>query len=54
MPLATTDQVSLGQELEKGFDPATAKTEADRCLQCGLICYLRENTDDRQHAEAVG
>ncbi len=26
-------------ELETGFTEAMAKAEADRCLQCGLICY---------------
>lgn len=31
-------------ELEKGFTPEQAKTEANRCLQCGLICYL--HTDE--------
>ena len=34
MPLAPE-----GVEIEKGFDKAQAKVEADRCLQCGLICY---------------
>ncbi|RJP75987.1 MAG: electron transporter RnfB [Desulfobacteraceae bacterium] len=27
------------QEIEKGLDENMAKAEADRCLQCGLICY---------------
>ncbi len=27
------------EELEKGYTEKMAKTEADRCLQCGLICY---------------
>jgi hypothetical protein len=30
-----------------GFDEPTAKKEAARCLQCGLICYRRE---DAAHA----
>ena len=34
MPLAPE-----GVEIEKGFDKAQAMAEADRCLQCGLICY---------------
>jgi len=28
-------------ELEKGLDEHTARKEAGRCLQCGLICYRR-------------
>ena len=28
-----------GVELELGLDEAAARREADRCLQCGLICY---------------
>jgi formate dehydrogenase beta subunit len=54
MPLAAADQVSLGSPLEKGFDAATAKTEADRCLQCGLICYLHEEADAAQLEAASG
>ena len=54
MPLAAADQVSLGNSLEKGFDAAAAKTEADRCLQCGLICYLHEEADSNQIEAASG
>ena len=53
MPLATADQVSLGKELEEGFDPKAAKTEADRCLQCGLICYEHTAPPAREE-ESVG
>jgi formate dehydrogenase beta subunit len=42
MPTADADQVARGMELEQGFDASAARTEADRCLQCGLICYRRE------------
>lgn len=42
MPLASESEVSKGAELEQGYDAAKAQSEADRCLQCGLICYLRE------------
>jgi hypothetical protein len=28
-------------ELEKGLDEHTARKEAGRCLQCGLICYRK-------------
>jgi hypothetical protein len=30
--------------LEVGFDEDAARREADRCLQCGLICYLHSGT----------
>lgn len=39
MPLACAAD-GPNAELEKGFTPEQAKIEADRCLQCGLICYL--------------
>jgi hypothetical protein len=42
MPLAGESEASKGAELEQGYDAAKAQSEADRCLQCGLICYLRE------------
>lgn len=35
MPLSLKE----GEELEKGFSETTARAEAARCLQCGLICY---------------
>jgi formate dehydrogenase beta subunit len=52
MPLAEAGQVAQGVEIEKGFSPEEAKAEADRCLQCGLICYLRESQTTMK--EAVG
>jgi len=42
MPLADAGQTAQDLELEKGFSPDAAKAEAERCLQCGLICYLRD------------
>jgi NADPH-dependent glutamate synthase beta subunit-like oxidoreductase len=39
MPLADRRDLAQRKELEKGFDAPKAKTEADRCLRCGLICY---------------
>jgi formate dehydrogenase beta subunit len=44
MPLADEGQVARGMELERGFGPDAAQSEASRCLQCGLICYRREST----------
>jgi len=43
MPLAGQEAMAIGQELEKGFTAEMAKAESERCLQCGLICYAREN-----------
>jgi formate dehydrogenase beta subunit len=54
MPLANEGQIVLGMELEKGFDAAKAQSEAERCLQCGLICYRRESVTEEKQAVAVG
>jgi formate dehydrogenase (NADP+) beta subunit len=40
MPLRSPKMAGDALELEKGFDEKTARKEADRCLQCGLICYM--------------
>jgi len=42
MPLSTPLELAAGRELEKGFSDAAAQNEAQRCLQCGLICYLHD------------
>ena len=39
MPLCSPKEREACRELEKGFSEDTAKDEAARCLQCGLICY---------------
>jgi len=39
MPLCSQRQQLESSEIELGFDEAAARSEADRCLQCGLICY---------------
>ncbi len=39
MPLANAVELAAGNEKEKGFSEEMARREADRCLQCGLICY---------------
>ncbi|GBC59565.1 electron transporter RnfB [Desulfonema ishimotonii] len=41
MPLATPRELAETGVLEKGFTEQMAIEEADRCLQCGLICYER-------------
>ncbi len=55
MPLSTPAQLTQGRELEKGLTPQTAQAESDRCLQCGLICYLHDETesDDSPTATAA-
>jgi NADPH-dependent glutamate synthase beta subunit-like oxidoreductase len=42
MPASSKISIAKGAELEKGYTAAQAKDESKRCLQCGLICYLRE------------
>jgi len=51
MPLAGENQIARGAELEQGFDEETARKESNRCLQCGLICYLRQSKDAKTEAE---
>jgi NADPH-dependent glutamate synthase beta subunit-like oxidoreductase len=41
MPLCDQQDLDRCKELELGFDEHTARFEAGRCLQCGLICYRR-------------
>jgi hypothetical protein len=41
MPICGSEDRETSNELEKGFSEETAKEEASRCLQCGLICYER-------------
>ncbi|MDY6831581.1 MAG: FAD-dependent oxidoreductase [Thermodesulfobacteriota bacterium] len=39
MPLRSDAEVAAGMEREAGFSEAAARTEAERCLKCGIICY---------------
>ena len=39
MPMAAPRELDQTGQLELGFDEDTARKEASRCLQCGLICY---------------
>jgi NADPH-dependent glutamate synthase beta subunit-like oxidoreductase len=48
MPLCSQEQQLESSEIELGFDAAAARSEADRCLQCGLICY--QQTQQMQKA----
>ncbi len=42
MVLRSNTETARGKELEAGFSPEAAVQEAERCLQCGLICYERD------------
>ncbi|MBI5062248.1 MAG: hypothetical protein HZB87_01915 [Desulfatitalea sp.] len=54
MPLSDEKQIAQGHELERGFTAAMAKTEAERCLRCGLICYRREQENLTQRVAISG
>ncbi len=49
MPLSSGQDEAAPEELELGFTQEMAKAEAERCLQCGLICYKRSNLDIMPH-----
>jgi NADPH-dependent glutamate synthase beta subunit-like oxidoreductase len=48
MPVCAPKDLTEGGELELGFDETAALREADRCLQCGLICYLQSDSDTKK------
>lgn len=42
MPVNNLPDPATGRyELEKGFSEENARKESNRCLQCGLICYVK-------------
>jgi len=41
MPICSGSELAVCGEIERGFSEDMARTEASRCLQCGLICYDR-------------
>ena len=46
--LNSTDQLHGSPEaFSTGFSPEEAKTEADRCLRCGLICYEKTKSEGK-------
>jgi NADPH-dependent glutamate synthase beta subunit-like oxidoreductase len=52
MPICSGKELALCKEIEKGFSASMAQQEADRCLQCGLICYVHTQTEqDDEKAE---
>jgi len=46
MPVAPPRDLDREGQLELGFSEETARAEAGRCLQCGLICYEHTETTD--------
>lgn len=54
MPLATEMELEKSGEIEKGFTREIAQAEADRCLQCGLICYKQTAEPERETNRAAG
>ena len=49
MPL--NDPKSGKTELYKGYSPDMALNEANRCLQCGLLCYQRTEAEESENKE---
>lgn len=45
MPLCPVEDLDECKEIEKGFTKEAAQKEAQRCLQCGLICYARSESE---------
>ena len=45
MPICSGKELALCGEIERGFTASMAQQEADRCLQCGLICYVHTQTE---------
>ena len=44
MPICSGKELAVCGEIERGFSADMAREEADRCLQCGLICYEHTQT----------
>jgi hypothetical protein len=43
-PKTPWDDLAQPMAAATGFSEANARKEADRCLQCGLICYEKQQT----------
>ncbi len=48
MPICSGRELAACGEIERGFSQEAARTEASRCLQCGLICYEHTAEPTRQ------
>jgi NADPH-dependent glutamate synthase beta subunit-like oxidoreductase len=55
MPLCSGRELAACGEIERGFNRETARAEASRCLQCGLICYehAAEIEEKEESADSV-
>lgn len=54
MPICGGTELAVCGEIERGFSEDAARTEASRCLQCGLICYERSTSiEESEASEAV-
>ena len=56
MPICSGKELAVCGEIERGFSDDIAQSEASRCLQCGLICYVHTSPttrDEGEIAEAV-
>ena len=53
MPTCRPGHESGCVELEKGFTAEMARAEANRCLQCGLICYEHSPQPATEKAQEV-
>lgn len=54
MPIASSQELAHGEEIEKGFDEARARKEAGRCLKCGLICYQHSSEEHTVQIQPTG
>ncbi len=53
MPLCAVEDLDECKEIEKGFTQEAAQKEAERCLQCGLICYEKAQNQAALSADAA-
>ena len=53
MPICSGHELARCGEVERGFTEDTARKEAGRCLQCGLICYRKAPDKAASPAGAV-
>ena len=53
MPICSGRQLAACGEIERGFSGEMARSEASRCLQCGLICYAHPAPPPQVKEEAV-
>jgi NADPH-dependent glutamate synthase beta subunit-like oxidoreductase len=54
MPLCSGRELAACGEIERGFTDELARSEASRCLQCGLICYEHSEESARQEEVSAG